>query len=232
VGVEFGVWKINSQLFPHMYIDLENITPQRDPSNTASAFAKWVYDIHHPRERTDSEYENNKEEKRKERGILSHRRINLFFDLRSTKKYLDNADRSQWDLDYRDESPESPILKCSSLKIGDKPMRCKPDVVLKHKNTGSILIIEHKTTYISIDRLPEDGWPNVQAQLWCYSWIDKYLEAPDVQLFGWIWHDRGFKARNFKAPGRFPFKWSRGDKKHHEYCKGLYKHYGGKFIQM
>jgi len=209
-----------------MYIDLENITPQRDPSNTASAFAKWVYDIHHPRERTDSEYENNKEEKRKERGILSHRRINLFFDLRSTKKYLDNADRSQWDLDYRDESPESPILKCSSLKIGDKPMRCKPDVVLKHKNTGSILIIEHKTTYISIDRLPEDGWPNVQAQLWCYSWIDEWLSVSDVQLVGWLWHR---KDGALISNSEHSFSWNRSDKEHNEYCNDLFKVYGGEF---
>ena len=124
-----------------MNIDIKNNTRQRDPRNTASDFAKWVFDKHNPYKKTDSEHENNEEEKRKKRGTLSHERINLFFDLSSTKKHLENAERSQWDLDYRDDSPETPVLECSSLKIGDKPMRCKPDVVLKHKKTGSILII-------------------------------------------------------------------------------------------
>ena len=205
------------------------MSPSQNPDNKASAFANWVFKKEHPPllpKNTD--FEEDKAEERMRRGILSHRRINMFFDQRWVDRYLGSTNRSEWKLIYRDEgSPEDPILKCSSLKIGDQPMRCRPDAVLKHKKTGKILIIEYKTTRKRFSELPAVGWSNIEAQLWCYSWIDNWLDATDVELFGYIWHRRGHLS-----PGRHPFKWIRGEEQHHKKCKALYEEYGGVYIKQ
>jgi hypothetical protein len=208
---------------------LENkVFPPDNPVPTASSFANWVFEITNPyyRKADNSEYAKYKSEQMKV-GKLSHRRIDLFFQQRWAKKNLKCADRSEWDLIYRDTgSPEDRVYKCSYLKIGDKPMRCKPDAVLRHKNTKSILIIEHKTTTVSKNFIPHAGWPNIQAQLWCYSWIDEWLSVSDVQLVGWLWHR---KDGALISNSEHSFSWNRSDKEHNEYCNDLFKVYGGEF---
>ena len=207
-----------------MNIDIENIIPPKDPINHASDFADWVFDIEHPRTTESSDWAKYKS-KLLAAGKMSHRRIDRLIREESSLKK-----RSEWDVIYIDnDSFGRRTYESSSLKIGDKPMRCRPDAVLQHKQTGEILIIEIKTTGLPEYRIPDIGWPNIQAQLWVYSWIDEWLSAPDVRLVGWVW--RRVETRDVVQPVK-TFQWNRENKQHHEDCMRLFEIYGGKFIQM
>lgn len=40
---------------------------------------------------------------------------------------------------------------------------------------------------ISEAPIPDGGWPNLRAQLWAYSKIDKWAQSSDILLVGEIW---------------------------------------------
>ena len=72
----------------------------------------------------------------------------------------------------------------SSLTMNGKPMWGAPDLVLRERKSGRILIIERKASNKDV---PSDGWPNLRAQLWAYSQIDDWLDAPEKILAAEIW---------------------------------------------
>ena len=72
------------------------------------------------------------------------------------------------------------------------------------------LVFTWKDTFVPEPRIPVDGWPNVEAQLWCYSWIDEFVTAKDVIMVGQLWH-RHFNA--IQLCYRHPY-WRRSDGDH------------------
>lgn len=80
-----------------------------------------------------------------------------------------------WEWIYGKPGHETEILEASRLLVGGEALRCKPDAVLRHRVT--IMIIERKATFIPREKIPAGGWPNIKAQLWCYSWIDRWQDA-------------------------------------------------------
>lgn len=213
-----------------MSININNISPPKNPIPKASNFADWVFrNSSYYREPVNHEQKKRKYEKMRQ-GLVDHRAIDLFFRHKWTLDNLERANSSEWDL----ISADSHVYKSSCLKINSKPMYCKPDVVLQNKISKSILIIERKTTSVPQEYIPKNGWPNIQAQLWCYSWIDKWYKAPDILLVAQIWH------RTYKPKGGYALElnknigslWKRSDKKHNKFCHELFKAYGGKFIQQ
>ena len=212
-----------------MSINLNNISRPENPIPNASNFANWVFkNSSYYREPVNSE-QKKREYERIKQGVIDHRSIDLFFQHKWTIDNLERADRSEWELISADKYN----YRSSCLTINNKPMCCRPDVVLKNKISKSILIIERKTTSVPQDHVPENGWPNIQAQLWCYSWIDEWYQVPDITLVAQIWH------RTYKPKGGFALElnknigpsWKRSDKKHNKFCHELFEAYGGKFIQ-
>ena len=90
----------------------------------------------------------------------------------------------------------------AALTINGAPMRGSPDLVFQEKDTRRILIVEIKVTEKDI---PSDGWPNMRAQLWAYSQIDKWKDAPEVILVGELW---GFSPLRWRKV----IRWRRGEK--------------------
>ena len=105
-------------------------------------------------------------------------------------------------------------------------MKCKPDVVLKNKINSERLIIERKTTYLDHYSNPEKGWPNVEAQLWCYSNIDNWRNCPKITLIGQYWKriPAGLQLLHNHSI------WFSNDTKHKTKCELWFKKYGGKII--
>lgn len=77
-----------------------------------------------------------------------------------------------------------PTLRIGALAIRGMPMTGRPDLVLREKGTGRILVIELKTSACAV---PSDGWPNMAAQLWAYSKIDLFKKAPAIVLCSEVW---------------------------------------------
>lgn len=141
-----------------------------------------------------------------------------------------------WRLVYADPHDDTGhTFYASRLLVDGQPMRCRPDVVLRNTATGLVIVVERKVTGWQDSDVPEDAWPNVRAQLWCYGWIDDWLAAPDVilvcqfhrrRLHGrrqdrqapWIWNWE-------KRPG-----WRRSDAAFHSECLGYFIEYGGSFL--
>ena len=169
-------------------------------------------------------------------GVMDHRLIDLFFQHKWTHDNLGRSDRSEWELIFADSHTDKKdtVFKSSCLRINNNPIYCKPDVILQHETSKLILIIERKTTSVPQEYIPANGWPNIQAQLWCYSWIDKWFTAPDILLVAQIWH------RTYKPKGGYALElnknigslWRRSDEKHNKFCHELFKAYGGKFTQL
>src|SRR4029078_3585363 len=71
---------------------------------------------------------------------------------------------------------EQHSLLASRLQYGGGAFRCRPDLVLGDKAKTHSVIIERKTTRLTtpetIERIPPAGWDNVEAQLWCYAFVD------------------------------------------------------------
>lgn len=90
-----------------------------------------------------------------------------------------------WELVFQDPLTERATPKqISALTVGGKPLFGVPDVVFREKATGRILIIERKASNSDV---PDDGWPNLRAQLWAYGHIDEWKETPNILLIGEVW---------------------------------------------
>jgi hypothetical protein len=123
---------------------------------------------------------------------------------------------------FADDIPKSKVFQASSLRVGGFAMRCIPDAILRHRNKAEYLIIERKTT--NKVKVPVEGWPNVEAQLWCYSLIDELQEADEVHLIGQLWRRKFPQSLQLVHTH---FLWKRSDRRHHEFCLELFVEYGG-----
>lgn len=192
---------------------------------TASAFADWVF--HATTSMRNRAHDSAYDYRRRELlhlGKLTHRDIELFLCYRWTLDNLGRGSPKSWTLMYADPQDNTGgHFLAGKLTVGGEPLRCRPDCVLKNHENGIVLIIERKTTFVSPGYIPPEGWPNVEVQLWCYSWIDDWLEASDVLLVGQLWVREGSAIK--LAPSHS--FWKRSDAEHHQRCSGWFERYGG-----
>ena len=192
---------------------------------TASGFADWVFRETHPHY-IDSRKDKASRRERLARGKRTHLDIELFLRHEWTKSYFGKNRDAGWSLYFCDnkQHPDR-IFEASNLTIDDQPLKCVPDLVLVEDRSAEVLIIERKTTFVDEIRIPKAGWPNVEAQLWCYSHIDEFSDAPKVHLVGQLWTrmDRGVISLCHRHPA-----WMRGDQPHESRCRQWFENYGGK----
>jgi hypothetical protein len=195
-----------------------------EPVNTASAFAQWVFE--------QSTYYRPKlyfaREKTMQQGIEAHQLIDYFFRYEWPNKLnVASNSASDWIVEHTEQDgTEGKYYKASSLVVNDEPLHCSPDVLLRHKTKSQVIIIERKTTTNKNPIIPAKSWPNVQAQLWCYSWIDSILDVDEVILVNQVW--AGF-ASSYRLSNYHPM-WKRDDKEINDKCLIWFELYGGKFI--
>lgn len=189
---------------------------------TATGFADWVYDLCHPGRNPDGE-----------RARQSRKRSRFCEkDIEDFRQRFNKLNRHKlgrwWTLEFSDplDGTAQPFL-ASSLIVQNSPVRCVPDVVLRNVRTKEILIIERKVTIAKLENIPDEGWPNLRAQLWCYRWIDKWLEAPKLTLIAEIWQT-SIDAESISKTDFYPC-WDRDDRKLHDQSLALFRKYGGSF---
>jgi hypothetical protein len=205
--------------------------------NTASDFANWVFEYTHPK------HEQLKRESPihdlQEMGRAAHQWIE---SIKQSVIALPAAHdlSSNWELVYSDphDTTDERLFMASSLIVDGEPMRCKPDVVFRDKQTGCVIVVERKVTTRPQEAIPSDAWPNVRAQLWAYGWVDDWAAAPEVLLVC------NFYRRNVEKTGYLMWQsrtqpwilehesrpsWRRSDRAFHEECLGYFRMYRSTF---
>ena len=205
---------------------------------TASAFQNWVFEQTIPSYARSRDLPISSIINRMELGRYVHEE--LAKDANWIRKAIDNSfEPSDWKLVYVDHGDQqSPNLRASNLTVNGTPLVCRPDVVLSNKNDGRILIIERKTTGRYQGSIPQSAWPNIRAQLWCYGWIDDWLDAPEVILICQFLRRRLSKfgdskrKQDSKNPWKLEFDskpvWLRNDEFFFNEIAHHFNKYGGK----
>lgn len=194
---------------------------------TASSFCNWVYS----QSITSIDKDRESNEKLLNEGRIFHQTIDDFFRSKWVTNNINPGEINDWDTIYADrENEASPILYSSKLKINNESLRCKPDIVLRNKNTQQLIIIERKTTHMLehyytndfVNKIHE-GWPNLACQLWCYSWIDDWADMEDIILIGQIWRIYSERLEIFNDHPYF----AKSNKQFQRQCTKWFQLYGG-----
>lgn len=150
-------------------------SPPKKTRAYASDFSDWIFSLYYHKRDAVALLHGQEHEQELERLIKN--KIRHEYPL---------SPHSNWkNIFYGMGSSESDAKTISELTVNGTPMRGKPDLVFQEKKTKRIIIVEIKASRTEI---PSDGWPNLRAQLWAYSKIDEYKDAPEVILVGEIWH--------------------------------------------
>lgn len=177
------------KLVPSEFLKRARVMAPQDPEPTASAFASWVYGLYGVPGTNEEDLQ---------RGIEGEKLLSRFgeesrFDSRqgwigATPSKL--ASRSDgWRMVHQGlHLTESPLasIEVDTLRVNGTPMRLSPDLVYRNQRSGEVRIIEIKLSRLPV---PTNLWPNVWAQLWCYSHIPLALNAPKVVVAGEVWGD-------------------------------------------
>lgn len=160
-----------------------------DPEPTASAFAGWVYGLYGVPGTNEEDLQ---------RGIESEKLLSRFGEdsrfhsrqgwIGATPSKL--ASRGDgWRLVHQGlHLTEKPLasFEVDQLRVNGTPMRLSPDLVYQNRLSGEVRIVEIKLSRLPV---PTNLWPNVWAQLWCYSKIPLAINAPNVVVAGEVWGD-------------------------------------------
>jgi hypothetical protein len=178
------------------------------PEPTARSFSDWIFSLEH------GKYFGSPPSK-----------LSRIAEVRRTiANVLDrngDAEIGEWELvSYDDGSGNTSIYKSSVLTLSDRPLRMKPDVVWRNRETGIIAIFEYKVASDWV-HVPEKGWPNLAAQLWAYAWADEWKDERDVILLGAIF--KGESAQLAKVVPRTV----KSDSGLNHACATLFRKWGG-----
>lgn len=170
----------------------ESLAPAK-PQPTASGFLQWVYSLYAHAHGTDEDREQGKDA---EGEILA---LRMAERRRAASCSTDNAflrsAQSPWQLMHnglhidRDRRPD--YFQLPQLRVGGEPLRVSPDLLYVNRREGKVAIVEIKYSQLPI---PKTLWPNIWAQLWCYSHIDAAASANDVTVIGEIWGEQWSKG--------------------------------------
>jgi hypothetical protein len=193
------------------------------PRPTASEFANWVFEWSVPALKVAPDGSESQRH-RMRLGVITHREIDQFMRFKWTQDFLAGHPGSSWRVLFADGGADDHrTFLASKLTVEHLPVRCVPDLVLLNSATDTVLIIERKTTKVAEPYIPQEGWPNVEAQLWCYSHIDDWEDASEILLVGQLWRrSRGGIQLCHSHPS-----WKRSDPEHQARCRNWFLRYGG-----
>jgi len=154
--------------------------PQRAQA-TVSAFSQWVYSLYSSAHGSDEDRERGKEV---EPAILEWRRKSACC---VDNDYLSRF-QSNWSMIFNglhlgDEYPKD-YYKIEDLSVNGEPLRASPDLIYQNARSSEVIIVEIKHSRLMI---PKNLWPNIWAQLWCYSQIKVAREALKLTVVGEVW---------------------------------------------
>jgi len=170
-------------LIPSEFLRRAKTRPPEDPQPTASAFAQWIYSLYGKASGSDEELEAGRAV---EKSVWDRRK--------DTFGCIDNAflrkTKSDWTLVHNGlqvgEANKSEFYSIKDLLVNGEPLRASPDLVYINDKNSEALIVEIKYSRLLIT---SNLWPNIWAQLWCYSQIDIAIKAQKATVVGEVWGD-------------------------------------------
>jgi len=182
-----------------------------NPESSASSFAEWVFRLSHNLIYPSSSGQNKTHSRKSQSDPFVEKDIRIISETISSLRNNESYNKG-WHLIYADQnSNKDKIFKASNLKVSNQVLRCKLDAVLLHYPTDEILIIERKImgAYKLHEQIPTDSYPNIRAQLWCYSKIDDWKSINKITLMDEIW--RRNKVSNILSPPKVRRTWLHTD---------------------
>lgn len=153
------------------------------PEPTASKFAQWLYSLYSD---TFGSAQDRKDGREAEEHILAGR----CRAYTSADDSLLSSMFPEWVLVHNGmglvNGNERSHFAIEELKVAGEALRVLPDLVYRNGRTGEIIIVEIKHSRMDI---PENLWPNIWGQLWCYSQLPLARAAPKVTVIGEVWAD-------------------------------------------
>lgn len=193
------------KMVPSEFLRRAQRLPPIEPIATASAFSQWVYSLYGNAYGDDEDRERGKEI---EGEIFNRRR---YAASSVSNAYLRSVN-SDWRLVHnglhmdqrhgRNDKSHTKHFDIPHLMVRGWPLRASPDLIYLNRRTSAIVIVEIKHSRLFI---PANLWPNVWAQLWCYSKIGLALSASKVTVIGEVWGQwwtRGRRGKGWYDPGK------------------------------
>jgi hypothetical protein len=143
--------------------------PPTDNPLQATSFSSWVFNLCHAHSKSQKELYAETFIKGKMREFEISR-LTKHLTLQNHKSIP-----TDWLPVYEDplvQDARQEYFVTKNLKINGEELHCRPDVVLFNDLTKELLIVERKSAITSEASIPDHFYPNVLAQLWCYSKID------------------------------------------------------------
>lgn len=154
-----------------------------DPEPSASKFAQWLYSLYSSAH--GDEADRDAGSAAEEKVLSARQRAFSSADERTLRKGFPD-----WRLKHNGMTlggaREHSFFEINDLAVGGKPLRVLPDLVYENCSTREIIIVEVKHSGMDI---PDNLWPNIWGQLWCYSQIHEVRDAPKVTVVGEVWGD-------------------------------------------
>lgn len=179
--------KINKELSNYRIDDetISELAPRKQISrNTVTEFTSKVFELYNSSS-PSAQAEGKKQE----------------LSMDNVRRGLPIADVPNYKLLYKDEGKESKIYSISKLHVNARPLRGKPDLIFSNTQKNEVLIVERKFTRAGI---PQNGWPNLRAQLWAYAQIDDLKGYNKIHLRAEVWDSTSLgnrqNAQHYKKP--------------------------------
>ncbi len=166
---------------PSTFLRLAADQAPKEPIGTVSEFAGWVYSLCAPPQSKATLHHAKSVE-----APIFDKRPELWLD-----SFMVEAPSTKWHPTHNGLHTGNITgfrhFEIPTLSVGGEPLRASPDLVYRHSETKSTVIVEIK---FSRRPIPSNLWPNVWAQLWAYSKIPSLTESPTLSVVGEIWGGR------------------------------------------
>ncbi|TBY27402.1 hypothetical protein E0H93_28585 [Rhizobium leguminosarum bv. viciae] len=176
------------EIVPSKFLRLAQSRPPKDAQPTASSFAQWVYSLYGVAGGNDDDLERGKNA---EPEIWERR---LAAASCNDNRFLRSI-HSPWELIHNGlhlrNHAQPYFFELRQLRVRGEPLKVSPDLLYANKRVSEVTVVEIKHSHLP---LTKNLWPNIWAQLWCYSHIDLAAQANKVTVVGEIWSDTWTRA--------------------------------------
>ncbi len=187
------------RLVPSAFLRRAASRPPHNPEPTVSGFSQWIYSLYSNDFGNDEDRADGKEAEEE----IWRRRGEAFNC--TNGRFLRNTN-SPWTLLHNGlhlgQNSGADFFELPHLRVNGKALRASPDLMYGNSATSEAIIVEIKYTRMAI---PRNLWPNVWAQLWCYSQIDIVACARKLTVVGEIWgemYSRGYGRGRNRVDGK------------------------------
>ncbi|WP_299009379.1 ribonuclease E inhibitor RraB [uncultured Caulobacter sp.] len=175
------------------------------PEPTASAFSQWVYSLYADAHGNQEDRDQGKtaeaviwdarvaERRRMTPGCVDN---GFLRDVGSPWRLLHNG--------LHDVGGARPThFELPQLRVQGEALRVSPDLVFLNRQESRAAIVEIKYSQMPI---PKNLWPNIWAQLWCYSHIENLALMDEITVIGEVWGERWTRSSGGGRRGIVPGK--------------------------